>query len=73
MTRAAIALLLTGLAIVPAFFVRAQTGDPNALADYLDPKIPSAGPVERLKEKLDRGELKLTYEIGQGYLRSVLR
>lgn len=73
MTRAAIALLLTGLAIVPAFFVRAQTGDPNALADYLDPKIPSAGPVERLKEKLDKGELKLTYESGQGYLRSVLR
>ncbi|MGC4048018.1 MAG: hypothetical protein QM758_29845 [Armatimonas sp.] len=73
MKRASVVVLLTGLAILPAFFGRAQTGDPNALADYLDPKISATGPVEKLKEKLDKGELKLSYESGQGYLRSVLR
>src|ERR1700733_7726294 len=29
-------------------------------------------PVEKLQERLDRGELKLDYEPGHGYLRAVL-
>lgn len=36
-------------------------------------KVPANGPVARLQQRIDRGEVKLELEEGQGYLKSILR
>ncbi len=76
------ALLLAVGAVVAADLAqpaRAQIAVQNqGYVPYSDAPIyyrsrPLHDPVARLQQRLDRGEARLTYEPGHGYLRSVLR
>jgi hypothetical protein len=71
-------LQLTALALLASFPVFGQIVEKNqGYLPFADGPINYRSenltdPVETLQEKLDRGELKLDYEPGHGYLRAVL-